>query len=91
MPKRGRDDSAERAATRIVDLDLRGLVKVNPLAVWTPGQLDRYVLEHDVLINPLVFEGYPSIGCWPCTEPAPADDARAGRWSGSAKTECGIH
>ena len=86
-----RDDSAERSATPVVDLDLRGLVKLNPLATWDAERLDRYVLEHDVLINPLTFEGYPSIGCWPCTEPATGDDTRSGRWTGSSKTECGIH
>ena len=86
-----RDDSAHRAATPVVDLDLRGLVKINPLAAWEPERLERYVLEHDVLVNPLVFQGYPSIGCWPCTEPAARDDSRSGRWRGSAKTECGIH
>ena len=86
-----RDDSAHRSATPVVDLDLRGLVKINPLAAWEPERLDRYVLEHDVLVNPLVFQGYPSIGCWPCTEPAAGDDTRSGRWRGSARTECGIH
>lgn len=86
-----RDDSVDRASIPVVDLDLRGLVKVNPLVTWSAERLDRYVLEHDVLVNPLAFEGYPSIGCWPCTEPALGDDQRSGRWSGSAKTECGIH
>ena len=86
-----RDDSRARSTAPIIDLDLRGLVKINPLATWSAAQLDRYVLEHDVLVNPLTFEGYPSIGCWPCTEPATDDDTRAGRWAGSTKTECGIH
>lgn len=86
-----RDDSPERASTPIVDLDLRGLVKVNPLAAWPAEEVDRYLLENDVLVNPLAFEGYTSIGCWPCTEPASADDPRAGRWVGSTKTECGLH
>ena len=87
-----RADSPERAATPVVQLDQRGLVKVNPLAAWTDDDVDRYVAEHDPVANPLLFEGYPSIGCWPCTEPVdPADDARAGRWAGLGKTECGIH
>ncbi|MEM7142201.1 MAG: phosphoadenylyl-sulfate reductase [Actinomycetota bacterium] len=86
-----RTDGPHRADAPIVDLDLRGLVKVNPMAAWSAEDADRYVLEHDVLINPLAFEGYPSIGCWPCTEPANGDDPRGGRWSGSAKTECGLH
>lgn len=88
-----RDDSAERADAPVVSLDLRGLVKVNPLAVWSAAQLDEYVIANDVLINPLAFRGYPSIGCWPCTDPADpgSNDKRAGRWAGSSKTECGIH
>ncbi len=86
-----RDDSTDRARTPIIALDRRGLVKINPLAAWSASQLSNHVLEHDVLINPLVFEGYPSIGCWPCTEPATGDDQRAGRWAGSAKSECGLH
>jgi len=91
-----RDDSAERSDAPIVSLDLRGLVKVNPLAVWSAAQLDEYVIANDVLVNPLAFEGYPSIGCWPCTDPADPNSTastgkRAGRWAGSSKTECGIH
>ena len=86
-----RTDSPARAAAPIVDLDLRGLVKVNPLAAWSADDAERYIADHDVLVNPLVDQGYPSIGCWPCTEPAPADDPRRGRWAGSAKTECGLH
>ncbi|MDW3217336.1 MAG: phosphoadenylyl-sulfate reductase [Acidimicrobiales bacterium] len=86
-----RDDAPGRADAPIVDLDLRGLVKINPLAGWDTADVERYVLANDVLINPLAFEGYPSIGCWPCTDPADPADPRAGRWSGSAKTECGLH
>lgn len=86
-----RDDSPQRVATPVVDLDLRGLVKINPLATWSAQEADRYVRRHDVLINPLTDEGYPSIGCWPCTEPAAGDNPRDGRWAGSAKTECGLH
>lgn len=86
-----RDDSSDRAATPIVDIDLRGLVKINPMAGWAAADAQRWILEHDVLVNPLVFDGYPSIGCWPCTEPADPGDPRAGRWAGSTKTECGLH
>lgn len=86
-----RDDSRDRAATPIVELDRRGLVKINPLVTWTSEQLNHYAVDHDVLVNPLAFEGYPSIGCWPCTEPATGDNDRSGRWNGFAKTECGIH
>ena len=86
-----RDDSPARADAPIVDLDLRGLLKINPLAGWSSEAIERHILEHDVLINPLTSQGYPSIGCWPCTEPADAGDPRAGRWAGSDKTECGLH
>jgi phosphoadenosine phosphosulfate reductase len=67
-------------------------VKVSPLARWSDRDVERYIDEHGVLVNPLQYDGYPSIGCWPCTRRvAPGEDARSGRWSGSAKTECGIH
>ena len=68
------------------------LVKVNPLAAWTDEDMQNYIDEHDVLVNPLVYEGYPSIGCAPCTaKPAEGADPRSGRWQGLAKTECGLH
>jgi phosphoadenosine phosphosulfate reductase len=67
-------------------------VKVSPLARWSDDDVDRYVLENGVLVNPLQYDGYPSIGCWPCTRRvAPGEDPRSGRWAGMAKTECGIH
>ena len=67
-------------------------VKVSPLARWTDEQIDQYVLENGVLVNPLQYDGYPSIGCWPCTSRvAPGEDPRSGRWAGQNKTECGIH
>jgi phosphoadenosine phosphosulfate reductase len=68
-----------------------GKVKFNPLANWTKADLDAYAAEHDLPAHPLVEHGYPSIGCWPCTQPAEGDELRAGRWAGSQKTECGIH
>ncbi|AGZ49709.1 phosphoadenylyl-sulfate reductase [Mycobacterium kansasii] len=68
------------------------LVKVNPLAAWTDQDMQDYITEHDVLVNPLVYDGYPSIGCAPCTaKPADGADPRSGRWQGLAKTECGLH
>ncbi|SOX55045.1 phosphoadenylyl-sulfate reductase [Mycobacterium ahvazicum] len=68
------------------------LVKINPLAAWTDEDMQNYIDEHDVLVNPLVYEGYPSIGCAPCTaKPAEGADPRSGRWQGQAKTECGLH
>ncbi len=67
-------------------------VKVSPLARWTDEQVDRYIADNNVLVNPLQYDGYPSIGCWPCTRRvAPGDDPRSGRWAGQNKTECGIH
>ncbi|HUP73729.1 MAG TPA: phosphoadenylyl-sulfate reductase [Acidimicrobiales bacterium] len=87
-----RSDASTRSAAPIVSRDNRGLVKVCPLATWTDDVVERYVIEHDVIVNPLQDEGYPSIGCWPCTEPVLDGEApRAGRWRGSGKTECGLH
>jgi phosphoadenosine phosphosulfate reductase len=68
------------------------LVKINPLAAWTDEDMDAYIQAHGVLVNPLVDEGYPSIGCAPCTaKPVEGADPRSGRWQGLAKTECGLH
>ncbi|MGN6250387.1 MAG: phosphoadenylyl-sulfate reductase [Marmoricola sp.] len=67
-------------------------VKVSPLARWSDDEVDKYIAENSVLVNPLQYDGYPSIGCWPCTQRvAPGEDPRSGRWAGRAKTECGIH
>jgi len=75
-----------------VGRDLRGLVKVNPLANWTQLDVDSYLIDHDVPHNPLLDQGYASIGCWPCTRPVEAGaDTRSGRWAGRDKTECGLH
>jgi phosphoadenosine phosphosulfate reductase len=63
-----RDEAPTRANAPILARDLRGLVKVNPLANWTAGQVDAYIAEHDIIVNPLVAQGYPSIGCMPCTK-----------------------
>ena len=88
-----REDSWLRADTPLVDWDEKnGMVKVNPLAAWTFDELLEYASEHDVIINPLMNDGYPSIGCAPCTRRvAPGEDPRAGRWAGLDKTECGLH
>jgi len=68
------------------------LVKINPLAAWSDDDMQNYIDEHDVLVNPLVYEGYPSIGCAPCTaKPVEGADPRSGRWQGLSKTECGLH
>ena len=69
-----------------------GQLKFNPLANWGKAELDAYIAEHDLPAHPLVAQGFPSIGCWPCTKAVEeGQDARAGRWAGSEKTECGIH
>jgi phosphoadenosine phosphosulfate reductase len=88
-----RVESQSRSNTRIVHLDVgRGIVKVNPLAGWTNEDIAAYKREHDLPEHPLVAQGYPSIGCWPCTRAvAPGDDPRSGRWSATGKTECGLH
>ncbi|MFF0726304.1 phosphoadenylyl-sulfate reductase [Streptomyces sp. NPDC004134] len=88
-----RDESPTRANTPVVGWDAkRRKVKVSPIARWTEADVQAYVAEHGVLTNPLLADGYPSIGCAPCTRRvAPGEDARAGRWAGFAKTECGIN
>jgi phosphoadenosine phosphosulfate reductase len=88
-----RDESETRAGTGVVEWDgKRGKVKVNPIARWTQADVDAYVETNDILVNPLAFDGYPSIGCAPCTHRvAPGEDPRSGRWKGSQKTECGLH
>jgi phosphoadenosine phosphosulfate reductase len=69
-----------------------GKIKFNPLANWSKAELDAYAARHDLPAHPLVAAGFPSIGCWPCTDPVEeGEDVRAGRWVGSQKTECGIH
>lgn len=88
-----RDESPTRAGTPVVGWDARrGKVKVSPIARWTEADVDAYVAEHGVLVNPLLTDGYTSVGCAPCTRRTLAgEDARAGRWSGTGKTECGLH
>jgi phosphoadenosine phosphosulfate reductase len=88
-----RVDAPTRANTPIVQWDDRnGLVKINPIAPWSDDEFNGYIAEHGILENPLVSEGYLSIGCAPCTaKPSPGQDARSGRWAGLNKTECGLH
>jgi phosphoadenosine phosphosulfate reductase len=88
-----RSDSPARRTTPIVHQDLlKGVVKINPLAAWTDADVASYAAEHRLPEHPLADRGYPSIGCWPCTQPVrDGDDARSGRWAGSDKTECGLH
>ena len=88
-----RVEAPTRANAPLISFDEAfGLVKINPIAAWTDEQFQNYIDTHGVLVNPLVDEGYPSIGCEPCTsKPKAGEDPRAGRWAGRAKTECGLH
>ncbi|MFG2519965.1 phosphoadenylyl-sulfate reductase [Streptomyces sp. NPDC048527] len=88
-----RDESPTRANTPVVGWDeKRRKVKISPIARWTQDDVEAYVAEHGVLTNPLLMDGYGSVGCAPCTRRLlEGEDARAGRWAGSNKTECGIH
>ena len=88
-----RVDAPTRKDIRVVDFDAkRGMVKISPIATWTDEDVEAYVEQHGVLVNPLFQDGYTSIGCAPCTRrTAPGEDPRAGRWAGFAKTECGLH
>jgi phosphoadenosine phosphosulfate reductase len=88
-----RDQSPDRAKAPIVGWDKKfGLVKVSPLANWTKKDVWNLITKHDIPYNPLHDQGYTSIGCWPCTRAVLfGEDERAGRWSGFAKTECGLH
>jgi len=88
-----RAESPTRAMTPVVAFDESfGLIKINPLATWSDDEVRLYAELYDLPSNPLLTQGYPSIGCGPCTrQVAPGEDPRAGRWSGFAKTECGLH
>jgi phosphoadenosine phosphosulfate reductase len=87
-----RAEAVTRRNAPIVSRDLRGLIKINPLATWDDLDVAGYIADHHVPFNPLLADGYPSIGCQPCTTKVdPGSDPRAGRWAGLDKTECGIH
>jgi phosphoadenosine phosphosulfate reductase len=88
-----RVEAPTRANAALISFDEAfGLVKINPLAAWTDEDVQHYIDQHGVLVNPLVYEGYPSIGCAPCTaKPVDGADPRSGRWQGRSKTECGLH
>lgn len=88
-----RDQTAARSTARRLEWDAKfGLAKINPIVDWTSEQVWRYIREHDVPYNPLHDQDHPSIGCTHCTRAVrPGEDARAGRWPGFAKTECGLH
>ncbi|GGO93076.1 phosphoadenosine phosphosulfate reductase [Nocardioides phosphati] len=88
-----RAETHNRVTAPVVGWDAKKKkVKVSPIARWTDEQVETYIAENGVLVNPLVYDDYPSIGCWPCTSRVkPGDDPRSGRWAGQNKTECGIH
>ena len=88
-----REQSPTRTNTPVVGWDRKfGLAKISPLASWTKNDVWRRIMDEQIPYNPLHDQGYPSIGCWPCTRAiTPGEDERAGRWSGSVKTECGLH
>jgi phosphoadenosine phosphosulfate reductase len=88
-----REETLLRRTTRVVEFDeKRQKIKVNPIVGWTSEQVDEYIAANGVLVNPLVYDGYPSIGCRTCTMRVEAGaDPRSGRWAGTGKTECGIH
>jgi phosphoadenosine phosphosulfate reductase len=84
-----RDETSARSEVGVVEWDERHqMVKVNPLATWTLDDVERYVFDNDILVNPLISEGYGSIGCAPCTN---RGEGRTGRWLGMPKVECGLH
>jgi phosphoadenosine phosphosulfate reductase len=88
-----RDQTADRQQADLVQWDAKfDLVKVNPLLFWTRKDVWNFIFKHEVPYNPLHDRDYPSIGCWPCTQPVGnGDDERAGRWAGRTKKECGLH
>jgi phosphoadenosine phosphosulfate reductase len=88
-----RVEAPTRANAPVISFDTSfGLVKINPLAAWTDQDVADYIEANNVLVNPLVFDGYPSIGCAPCTaRPVEGADPRSGRWQGKGKIECGLH
>ncbi|HTM84440.1 MAG TPA: phosphoadenylyl-sulfate reductase [Mycobacterium sp.] len=88
-----RVEAPTRANAPLIGFDEQfGLVKINAIAAWTDDDMDAYITANNVLVNPLIDEGYPSIGCAPCTiKPAVGADPRSGRWASSTKTECGLH
>lgn len=88
-----RDETPQRRGALPVEWDdRRQMVKVNPIVSWTQRQADDYIAENGILVNPLLYDGYPSIGCQPCTSRVePGADPRSGRWAGTGKVECGMH
>lgn len=87
-----RVDNALRANTAVLEVDRTGRLKINPIVDWSDEDVENYITSHNLIINPLTKQGYPSIGCATCTLPvAEGEDPRSGRWAGTNKTECGLH
>ena len=87
-----RAEADSRVTAPIVARDLRGLIKINPIATWSDEDVTSYMEDNKVIVNPLLLDGFTSIGCQPCTQrPTDANDQRSGRWAGRSKTECGLH
>lgn len=87
-----RDDGPTRAEAPALSLNKTGRLKISPIITWSLEETDAFIRERDLIVHPLTLQGYPSIGCATCTLPVAAgEDPRAGRWAGSAKTECGLH
>jgi phosphoadenosine phosphosulfate reductase len=87
-----RAEASTRASAPVIGRDIRGLIKINPIATWNDDDVQGYIADNDVPVNPLLLDGYTSIGCMPCTtKPTDPADPRSGRWNGRDKTECGLH
>jgi len=87
-----RSEADTRVKAPLIARYLRGLIKINPIAMWSDDDVAGYIQDNDVPYNPLIDQGYLSIGCQPCTQPAlDPNDPRSGRWAGRDKTECGLH
>ncbi|MCX6511097.1 MAG: phosphoadenylyl-sulfate reductase [Actinobacteria bacterium] len=87
-----RAEADSRVTAPLVARDLRGLIKINPIAAWSDQDIAHYIENNNVIVNPLLLDGFTSIGCQPCTQrPTDPNDPRSGRWSGQSKTECGLH
>ena len=89
---RKRFQGGQRTALQFFEPEPPARLRINPLAHWRSEDVQDYIVENNLPRHPLVAQGYPSIGCAPCTSPvASGEDPRSGRWRGSTKTECGIH